>query len=790
MSVRLRHLIAGAASVCALATLSSAEPFVIVSGGRPVATVVVAATASQIEKDAANDLVATIHEMSGATLPIAERATGASLVVGTRREDRRLGKFAYRIRREGNSLYLSGGSARGAANAVYTMLDRLGCKWYTPGTAGTFIPRRATVVIDITDEQDTPDYIGVSGFGWHPDEKASALWQSRNRIAGFPGQFHSHNWAGIIPATEHAAHPEWFAQVGAIRSPDQLCTTHPEVIAAAIRVARQYFADNPDAIMFSMSPNDNGNFCSCERCRALDRELGVDPFEPRGSFTDRIVYFINQVAKEVEKTNPDKQLSFYAYISHTAPPKTVRPHPMVLPVICHTPWDFCQNHAIDDSTCQRNAKFAAHVRGWNRVAREVYVYDYYGQWEWFGPLGLVHAIKRDLPWLRRNGVTGFHCEGHGQWWTQTMNLYVPTRFFWDIETDADAVVAGFYRDMFGVAAPALAKYGQMFEDFAETVPRDSASDGERAYAIRTTPEFLARAGALLDSGEALARTEPDQRDRHAVLERIRRVRYGHRMAEIQAPMMQAQKRQNVGAVATYGERALALTAELEADSSLNDVMEIWLLHYILDARLRDVIPYRWAWEQTRLTAAQKTEVEALYAANRETDAARKIGYVTNWRLLGMFPRPDWNTFSDPFDPTGPVDLGATYAAGGDTIRWAPVRSNQPYGEVDLRQVWGNTRTSGQVAYFYTEVENQGPAVDVSIRIGADDDLVLWINGKHVLDSWVTRGLQVDQDRVTYNLLPGKNRVLVRLGNDRDGFEMTFRMLKWDSTLLEQLVWME
>jgi hypothetical protein len=156
----------------------------------------------------------------------------------------------------------------------------------------------------------------------------------------------------------------------------------------------------------------------------------------------------------------------------------------------------------------------------------------------------------------------------------------------------------------------------------------------------------------------------------------------------------------------------------------------------------------------------------------------------------MFPRPDWNTFSDPFDPTGPVDLGATYAAGGDTIRWAPVRSNQPYGEVDLRQVWGNARTSGQVAYFYTEVENPGPAVDVSIRIGADDDIVLWINGKHVLDSWVTRGLQVDQDRVTYNLLPGKNRVLVRLGNDRDGFEMTFRMLKWDSTLLEQLVWME
>ena len=79
------------------------------------------------------------------------------------------------------------------------------------------------------------------------------------------------------------------------------------------------------------------SFCQCANCRALDAELGVDPFVPDGSITDHLVYFFNQVAIEVEKTHPDKRLAFYAYINHSAPPRVVKPHHILLPVLVHTP---------------------------------------------------------------------------------------------------------------------------------------------------------------------------------------------------------------------------------------------------------------------------------------------------------------------------------------------------------------------------------------------------------------------------------------------------------------------
>ena len=161
----------------------------------------------------------------------------------------------------------------------------------------------ATITVGDLDISDAPDYVSVRGFGGHPDPALGRQWVRRNRMEGFPQQSHGHNWTSILHPRNRDENPEWFAlQEDGSRS-DQLCTTHPDVLDSAVAVINRSFDRRPDARMFSLSPNDNDDFCRCDRCLALDEQIGVDPVAPSVGYTDRLVFFFNQIAEQVEQTH-------------------------------------------------------------------------------------------------------------------------------------------------------------------------------------------------------------------------------------------------------------------------------------------------------------------------------------------------------------------------------------------------------------------------------------------------------------------------------------------------------
>ena len=415
-------------ALLALATQTSADaPLLLANEGRSQAAVVAPQDAAPNVQEAAADLANVLSRMTGATFQTANRPgrRQAALVVGAREADSGLPPLAYHVLREGDRIYLSGGSDQGAVNAVYAFLRELGCRWYAPGPAGEVIPHRGTLEIGDLDLHDAPDYESINGFGGYPLPGEGRLWARRNLLEGFPPQYHDHNWDDIVPASRFEEHPEWFAFSGGVRT-DQLCTTNPEVIAEAIRVAREYFDTHPDAVMFSLSPNDNDDFCQCDRCRALDDSLGVSATTSRtGTITPRLVHFANQVAEGLEESYPNKYLAFFAYNSHTDPPRTS-------PAQDADPG--CLPYAVDLLRAPRHRRRAVRaqprlrrdIAGWNSMASKVYIYTYYGHYHWYGPYGLVHNIRRDLPWLRRHGVVGLHSEAHDNWWTQGLNLILPS----------------------------------------------------------------------------------------------------------------------------------------------------------------------------------------------------------------------------------------------------------------------------------------------------------------------------------------------------------------------------
>ena len=156
-------------------------------------------------------------------------------------------------------------------------------------------------------------------------------------------------------------HPDWFAKgysnkKGArgeitaewdgTKEPPQLCFSNPEVVAQAVKDARDYF-DNGGIRKkwrsfpqtgwvwgrnhFCIEPMDNDGFCKCKNCTAqYDMHLKKERREhSRYWFT-----FVNKVAAELAKTHPDKYISTLAYSSRDGLPPGVELHPNVVVYFC------------------------------------------------------------------------------------------------------------------------------------------------------------------------------------------------------------------------------------------------------------------------------------------------------------------------------------------------------------------------------------------------------------------------------------------------------------------------
>lgn len=131
----------------------------------------------------------------------------------------------------------------------------------------------------------------------------------------------------------HDTHPEYLAlqKNGQRGSTDfkgrgskymKLCVSNEDVVD---EIVREYVAAGKPKY-YNICENDGGNFCRCEKCRALDvivtdadRELGSG-----AHLTDRYLNFWNRIAKKVTAIRPDAVLCTYAYSTYRDPPRRER----------------------------------------------------------------------------------------------------------------------------------------------------------------------------------------------------------------------------------------------------------------------------------------------------------------------------------------------------------------------------------------------------------------------------------------------------------------------------------
>ena len=133
------------------------------------------------------------------------------------------------------------------------------------------------------------------------------------------------------PEAFETKHRDWFAKgYDPSARPDQMCFTNPGLVEQVVKDARDYFEGRgrhpfsgkptPGEYFwgkdyFSVTPMDNTSYCKCPDCRKLLQEGSEQGYATPLHFT-----FINQVAKGLKQTHPDKWIYCNAYAANLEPP--------------------------------------------------------------------------------------------------------------------------------------------------------------------------------------------------------------------------------------------------------------------------------------------------------------------------------------------------------------------------------------------------------------------------------------------------------------------------------------
>ncbi len=144
---------------------------------------------------------------------------------------------------------------------------------------------------------------------------------------------------------------------------------------------------------------------------------------------------------------------------------------------------------------------------------------------------------------------------------------------------------------------------------------------------------------------------------------------------------------------------------------------------------------------------------------------RIAGLVPAWYVIGPFDDVERKGLDAEFPPERELKLDATYEGKFGPVHW--IARDTIAGSVGLGEIYGNQRlTSHAVAYSACTISCPDDK-NVLMKLGSDDDVLAWFNGKEVWRHEGTRGLGRDDDVVPLELPSGESRILLKVYN-REG----------------------
>jgi len=485
-----------------------------IAPGVAATAVVTAPTPTAREKLAADELAAYLEQMTGRRLERRELAgtdvPPGAIAVGTLARTAGLVNAAEleTLRRDGYLVRVAAGRAAvcgrrdvGTAIGAYAFLHHLGVRFYAPGCE--VVPATRELTIPACELRQDPAYDlrvmrGNLKLGHTPKDDLMAP----SEIGAKGNIVHASEF--LVPYEEYGeSHPEYFALQkdgkrlhGDPTAPGfnvHLCLSNPDVRRISAERMLMLVGKQSDRTFFGVSQGDGFAWCECDACKALDAEPGK-------VMTDRLLDYVNYVARAVAAQYPDKIIVTLAYTNATSPPPTrVMPEKNVMVQYCPYPQrTACQSH---DLTCERNRQGFADLTGWlAKCPQNMYIFDYpCGYAVYQEPFGSFYAMKRKLDFYAAHGIRGLYYCGVPTTF-RDLFVFVQSRLLWEPTAPVEPLIDEFMAAYYGPAAPVMRRYFDVFHREVESRPVHQMCEGPNPGLI--TPALAEQALKLFAEAEA------------------------------------------------------------------------------------------------------------------------------------------------------------------------------------------------------------------------------------------------------------------------------------------------
>jgi hypothetical protein len=525
-----------------------AQELMLVENGHSSYQIIIPEKAVVQEIQAAKVLQDYLQRISGASIPLIHddgRPKVKEILVGSvnRKEvkeviQEELGQDGHYIGTKGDKLLILGGPGKGVVYGVYAFLENhLGCKKYTSQV--DYIPRQSTIRLGKIEELENPVFSFREVFYEDVYDPEFMDW---HRLHSFGGRGSSptewgywvHTFHQLLNPEEYgASNPEYFSyydgkrHAGLIPSWDgksvqpesQLCLTNPEVLEIVCNNLQKAIEQKPEAKYWSVSQNDNVNYCQCEHCAALDAQYAAFAPEEKMYKTHGSEYpalgmgsmltFVNKVAERF----PDKIISTLAYQYTRVPPKDLVPAKNVNIMLCSI--ESTRNEPIETG----DVEFSEDLKGWGRLTDNILVWDYTIRFSHLvSPFPNLRTLQPNIQFLKQNRVSAVFEQGNIQSGGEFSGLraYLLTKLVNDPEVDIQKELDGFLLAYYGQAAGHIKAYINLLHDHNQGgTGRKMSIFGSPVQEKDSflTPELIKAYNAIFDKAEYAVREQPEHLQR-------------------------------------------------------------------------------------------------------------------------------------------------------------------------------------------------------------------------------------------------------------------------------------
>lgn len=348
------------------------------------------------------------------------------------------------IKSNATDIFLIASSEKLLRYAVYTLLETWGFRKFT--AKETYIPKLDSVAFPKNTEQYHkpsfeyrallyPDAYDENFRDWHKLDwhlEDFSVW--------------GHSFSKLLSAQEHfKKNPTLFALYEGNRNGESLCMTNDTVVNLVLQKMQNVIKENPNALFYSVSQNDDVIYCECTECKSVNNKHGG----PQGS----LYYFLNKIAVHYPKT----KIVTLAYLHTFKPPTNLKLQPNIYTLFC--PIELNRGKSIVDDNYSKSFRNTLH--DWNKTTSNLYLWDYTVQFSnYLSPFPNIHTFSNNYKFFKKNNVKGLFVQGYADVPGDFTELrqYLLAKLLWNSDIDIEATTDDFLRGFYGKAAPYIRKY--------------------------------------------------------------------------------------------------------------------------------------------------------------------------------------------------------------------------------------------------------------------------------------------------------------------------------------------